>query len=177
MGDVAGDLLLRPVGPFCSEGADAFNVRGAVEPMEAFRGAILRPSRSSRPGWSRSATCQLPSVPDLDDSRLEARLGPPQDLTPGRHRRDLPAIHRARARDASTSPTPLRVHPPSLGQSRRVQGTAHHSLGQRVAAVVGSLDPRREIWWVRPLHGRESCRSKARRARRPWWAVPTSLRD
>ena len=56
VGDVAGTFLRALEAPF--EGADAFNIRGAVEPIESFV-ALLHAV-----------------APDLDDSRLEATLGP-----------------------------------------------------------------------------------------------------
>jgi len=73
VGDVAATFLRALTGPF--EGADAFNVRGAVEPMESF----IRKLEDVAPEAAGTVThgdARLPIAPDLDDSRLEARLGP-----------------------------------------------------------------------------------------------------
>jgi nucleoside-diphosphate-sugar epimerase len=73
VGDVAGAFLRALTAPF--EGAEAFNVRGAVEPIEGFVAAL----RAVAPEAKRLVTHsdrQLPIAFDLDDSRLEARLGP-----------------------------------------------------------------------------------------------------
>ena len=72
-GDVAATFLLALTRPF--EGADAFNVRGAVVAIEEFVAALRRVA----PEAERLVTHgdrQLPIAPDLDDARLEARLGP-----------------------------------------------------------------------------------------------------
>jgi nucleoside-diphosphate-sugar epimerase len=73
VGDVAATFVRALEAPF--EGADAFNVRGAVEPIETFVGAL----RDVAPEAARLVTHgdrQLPIAPDLDDSRLQAKLGP-----------------------------------------------------------------------------------------------------
>jgi nucleoside-diphosphate-sugar epimerase len=78
VGDVAGTFVRALTAPF--EGADAFNVRGAVEPIEAFVAAL----RDVAPGSAALVTHgdrQLPIAHDLDDRRLQARLGP-LPLTP-----------------------------------------------------------------------------------------------
>jgi nucleoside-diphosphate-sugar epimerase len=72
-GDVAGTFLRALTAPF--EGADAFNVRGSVVPIETFV-ATLREVAPRAPGLVTHGDRQLPIAPDLDDSRLEARLGP-----------------------------------------------------------------------------------------------------
>jgi nucleoside-diphosphate-sugar epimerase len=71
--DVAGTFLRALTAPF--EGADAFNIRGAVVPMETFLATLA----AVAPDAARLVTHGdrvLPIAPDLDDSRLEARLGP-----------------------------------------------------------------------------------------------------
>ena len=73
VGDVAGTFLRALTAPF--EGADAFNVRGAVEPIERFA-AILREVAPASATLVTHGDRQLPIAPDLDDSRLETRLGP-----------------------------------------------------------------------------------------------------
>src|SRR4029077_8469723 len=73
VGDVAATFLRALTAPF--EGADAFNIRGAVEPIDSFVATL----RSVAPDAARLVTHgdrQLPIAPDLDDSRLGARLGP-----------------------------------------------------------------------------------------------------
>ena len=57
------------------EGADAFNLRGAVEPIERFVSAFCEAVPEARTLVSHGDR-QLPIAPDLDDSRLEATLGP-----------------------------------------------------------------------------------------------------
>jgi nucleoside-diphosphate-sugar epimerase len=69
--DVASDFLRALAVPF--EGADAFNVRGAVVPIETFV-ATLRDVTGL--DLVTHGDRQLPIAPDLDDSRLMARLGP-----------------------------------------------------------------------------------------------------
>ena len=72
-GDVAATFLRALTAPF--EGADAFNVRGAVVPIETFVSTL----RAVAPRSAELVTHgdrQLPIAPDLDDSRLDARLGP-----------------------------------------------------------------------------------------------------
>lgn len=73
VGDVAGTFLLALTRPF--EGADAFNVRGAVEPIERFV-ALLREAAPEAAELVTHGDRQLPIAPDLDDSRLAAKLGP-----------------------------------------------------------------------------------------------------
>ena len=71
--DVAATFVRALVQPF--EGADAFNLRGAVEPIEAFvsaLGAVIPEARTLVTHGDR----QLPIAPDLDDNRLQSRLGP-----------------------------------------------------------------------------------------------------
>ena len=72
VGDVAGAFLRALSAPF--EGADAFNVRGAVVPIETFA-ATLREVAPRAAEFVTHGDRQLPVAPDLDDSRLEARLG------------------------------------------------------------------------------------------------------
>src|SRR4051812_24685610 len=74
VGDVAATFLRVLSAPF--EGADAFNVRGAVEPIESFV-ATLRAVAPEAAGLVTHGDRQLPIAPDLDDSRLGARFGPP----------------------------------------------------------------------------------------------------
>ena len=73
VGDVADAFLRALSAPF--EGADAFNVRGAVVPIETFA-ATLREVAPRAAELVTHGDRQLPIAPDLDDSRLEARLGP-----------------------------------------------------------------------------------------------------
>ena len=73
VGDVAATFVRALTRPF--EGADAFNLRGAVEPIEAFVGALCDAVPDAR-GLVTHGDRQLPIAPDLDDSRLESRLGP-----------------------------------------------------------------------------------------------------
>lgn len=73
VGDVAGTFIRALEAPF--EGADAFNLRGAVEPIEAFVETLAQvvPSGGS---LVTHGDRQLPIAPSLDDSRLQAALGP-----------------------------------------------------------------------------------------------------
>ena len=71
VGDVASTFLHALDRPF--EGAEAFNVRGAVVPIETFVDALKVASGVDR---VTHGDRQLPIAPDLDDSRLEASLGP-----------------------------------------------------------------------------------------------------
>ncbi len=57
------------------EGADAFNLRGAVEPIERFVAALCEVAPEARPLLSHGDR-QLPIAPSLDDNRLESALGP-----------------------------------------------------------------------------------------------------
>jgi nucleoside-diphosphate-sugar epimerase len=71
--DVAGTFLRALSHPF--EGADAYNVRGAVVPIEAFVAAL----REVAPRSAQLVTHgdrQLAIAPDLDDRRLDAQFGP-----------------------------------------------------------------------------------------------------
>jgi nucleoside-diphosphate-sugar epimerase len=71
--DVAATFIRALVHPF--EGADAFNVRGAVVTIEAFRETLceVAPEAGS---LITHGDRQLPIAFDLDDSRLQSRLGP-----------------------------------------------------------------------------------------------------
>ncbi len=71
--DVAATFVRALTQPF--EGADAFNLRGAVEPIEAFVDALCDRVPEAR-SLVTHGDRQLPIAPDLDDSRLESRLGP-----------------------------------------------------------------------------------------------------
>lgn len=73
VGDVAGTFLRALEAPF--EGADAFNLRGAVVPIERFV-AELRSVAPAASSLISHGDRQLPIAPDLDDSRLDAQLGP-----------------------------------------------------------------------------------------------------
>jgi nucleoside-diphosphate-sugar epimerase len=73
VGDVAATFVRALVHPF--EGADAFNLRGAVEPIEAFVNAFCEAVPQARDLITHGDR-QLPIAPDLDDSRLQERLGP-----------------------------------------------------------------------------------------------------
>jgi nucleoside-diphosphate-sugar epimerase len=69
--DVASTFLLALSSPF--EGADSFNVRGSVVPMNEFVGTLLEVTGVDRVTFGDR---QLPIAPDLDDARLEAKFGP-----------------------------------------------------------------------------------------------------
>jgi nucleoside-diphosphate-sugar epimerase len=71
--DVA-DLFLRAL-EADYDGADAYNVRGTVAPIEAFVQALrhIDPAGGAR---IAHGVRQLPIAPDLDDARLEEALGP-----------------------------------------------------------------------------------------------------
>ncbi len=71
VGDVASTFLLALARPF--EGAEAFNIRGAVVPMAEFVATLREVSGTDR---VTHGDRQLPIAPDLDDARLEASLGP-----------------------------------------------------------------------------------------------------
>jgi nucleoside-diphosphate-sugar epimerase len=71
VGDVAAAFLRSLSAPF--EGADAFNVRGSVVTMETFLESLRKVSGIDQVAHGDR---RLPIAPDLDDSRLEARLGP-----------------------------------------------------------------------------------------------------
>ena len=68
------DLLASPR---CAEheGADAFNVRGDVVPIEIFA-ATLRAIAPDAQQLITHGSAQLPIAPNLDDSRLQAAFGP-----------------------------------------------------------------------------------------------------
>ena len=71
--DVAATFVRVLTQPF--QGADAFNMRGAVEPIERFVAAFCEAVPEARPLLSHGDR-QLPIAPSLDDSRLESTLGP-----------------------------------------------------------------------------------------------------
>jgi nucleoside-diphosphate-sugar epimerase len=73
VGDIAATFVRALEQPF--EGADAFNVRGAVESIESFV-STLRDVAPAAAELVTHGSRQLPIAPDLDDSRLQARLGP-----------------------------------------------------------------------------------------------------
>jgi nucleoside-diphosphate-sugar epimerase len=73
VGDVAATFVRALVCPF--EGAEAFNVRGAVVSIEAFVSALCEQVPAAR-ALVTHADRQLPIAPDLDDSRIQIRLGP-----------------------------------------------------------------------------------------------------
>jgi nucleoside-diphosphate-sugar epimerase len=72
VGDVATTFVRALDQPF--EGAEAFNLRGAVEPIESFVAALGEVVPESR-GLVTHGERQLPIAPDLDESRLQDRLG------------------------------------------------------------------------------------------------------
>jgi nucleoside-diphosphate-sugar epimerase len=71
--DVAATFIRALTHPF--EGAESFNVRGSVETIEAFLKAVtdIVPSAGT---LITHGDRQLPIAPDLDESRLQSRLGP-----------------------------------------------------------------------------------------------------
>jgi nucleoside-diphosphate-sugar epimerase len=69
--DVASTFVKAMTAPF--EGAESYNVRGAVVPMGTFVSTLREVSGTDRVTFGDR---QLPIAPDLDDSRLEARFGP-----------------------------------------------------------------------------------------------------
>ncbi len=71
--DVAATFLRALTGPF--QGADAFNLRGAVVPIETFVQTLAEVAPASS-GRITHGQRLLPIAPDLDDTRLEASLGP-----------------------------------------------------------------------------------------------------
>jgi nucleoside-diphosphate-sugar epimerase len=71
--DVAGTFLRAMVAPFT--GAEAFNIRGAVVPIETFVGTLAEVAPAAAELVTHGDRV-LPIAPDLDDSRLRARLGP-----------------------------------------------------------------------------------------------------
>src|SRR5262249_57316233 len=73
VGDVAATFVRALDHPF--EGADSFNLSGAVETIESFLeafGSVVPEARRLVTHGDR----QLPIAADLDDSRLQDRLGP-----------------------------------------------------------------------------------------------------
>jgi nucleoside-diphosphate-sugar epimerase len=73
VGDVAATFLRALEAPF--EGAEAFNMRGDVVPIETFV-KTLRDVVPQAAGLVTHGDRQLPIDPDLDDSRLQAALAP-----------------------------------------------------------------------------------------------------
>lgn len=71
--DVAATFLRSLVAPF--EGAEAYNVRGAVVPIEEFV-ATLRDVAPESADLVTHGDRQLPIAPDLDDARLADRFAP-----------------------------------------------------------------------------------------------------
>ncbi len=69
--DVAATFLLGLTAPF--EGADSFNVRGSVVPMDQFVATLREVAGVDRVTFGDR---QLPIAPDLDDIRLETKFGP-----------------------------------------------------------------------------------------------------
>jgi nucleoside-diphosphate-sugar epimerase len=76
--DVAGTFLAALERPF--QGADAFNLRGQVVPMETFVETLARVVLASA-GRVTFGDRVLPIAPDLDASRLNAALGPLPETT------------------------------------------------------------------------------------------------
>ena len=73
VGDVAALFLKALADPF--EGAEAYNLRGAVTPIETFA-ATFRSVVPESAGLVTHGDRQLPIASDLDDTRLEAAFGP-----------------------------------------------------------------------------------------------------
>ncbi len=73
VGDIAALFLKVLSDPF--QGAESYNVRGAVVPIETFVAAIDRVIPEAA-GKVTHGSRQLPIAPDLDDSRLQAQFGP-----------------------------------------------------------------------------------------------------
>lgn len=73
VGDVAAAFIRALTHPF--EGAEAFNIRGAVESIESFAAALAEVAPESK-NLVTHGDRQLPIAPDLDDSRLQAQIGP-----------------------------------------------------------------------------------------------------
>jgi len=71
VGDVASIFLRALDAPY--EGADAFNIRGAVVPIGSFVAALREASGLD---LVTHGDRQLPIAPDLDDSRLREAFGP-----------------------------------------------------------------------------------------------------
>jgi nucleoside-diphosphate-sugar epimerase len=73
VGDVAATFVRALEHPF--EGALAFNLSGAVVPIEVFVHALCEVVPAAR-GLVTHGDRQLPIAPELDDSRLQGHLGP-----------------------------------------------------------------------------------------------------
>ncbi|MDB5349717.1 MAG: nucleoside-diphosphate-sugar epimerase [Planctomycetota bacterium] len=73
VGDVAATFLKTLTAPF--DGAEAFNVRGSVVPIERFVAALEDAIPAAR-GLVTHGDKQLPIAFDLDDSRLDSQFGP-----------------------------------------------------------------------------------------------------
>jgi nucleoside-diphosphate-sugar epimerase len=73
VGDVAATFVRALTAPFA--GAEAFNIRGAVVPIERFVATLCDAAPEAVKLVSHGDR-QLPIAPDLDDSRLQAQLGP-----------------------------------------------------------------------------------------------------
>jgi nucleoside-diphosphate-sugar epimerase len=73
VGDVAATFVRALAQPFT--GADAFNLRGTVATIETFVNALFDAAPEACTLVTHG-TRQLPIAADLDDSRLESRLGP-----------------------------------------------------------------------------------------------------
>ena len=71
--DVANTFLRALEAPF--QGADSFNIHGDVVSIESFVATVLDVVPEAR-GRLTHGDRQLPIAPDLDDSRLQAALGP-----------------------------------------------------------------------------------------------------
>ncbi|MFO0959366.1 MAG: NAD(P)-dependent oxidoreductase [Isosphaeraceae bacterium] len=71
--DVAAAFLRALTAPF--EGAEAFNIRGDVAPIETFLGLLAKAAPESQALISHGDR-QLPIAPSLDDSRFQESLGP-----------------------------------------------------------------------------------------------------
>jgi nucleoside-diphosphate-sugar epimerase len=73
VGDVAGTFLRVLTAPF--EGAESYNVRGAVVPIEQFVSTLIDVVPAAK-GRVTHGDRQLPIAPDLDDSRLNKQFAP-----------------------------------------------------------------------------------------------------
>ncbi|MEW4569619.1 NAD(P)-dependent oxidoreductase [Tautonia sp. JC769] len=73
VGDVAAAFVRALDAPF--EGADSFNVRGDVVPIETFVSTFETVVPEAKGRVSHGSN-QLPIAPSLDESRLQAQLGP-----------------------------------------------------------------------------------------------------
>jgi nucleoside-diphosphate-sugar epimerase len=71
--DVAGSFLRALSAPF--EGAEAFNIRGAVVPMETFVATLAEVAPAAAELVTHGDRI-LPIAPDLDDSRADRQIGP-----------------------------------------------------------------------------------------------------